>query len=163
MSESEKTAENSERPLTEDAASEIRESDFLWDLFPVEMANHDKARIAPRFEITKYELEVLARHYFNVQEEHYFFHRLYQQWGSRESRECAFSGFRLRKISEALGENALDAALAKDTEKWRREYEQADARESQLPPCRRCGGKRTIADAAHDREGNRCADCAALE
>lgn len=140
-----------------DAASDIR--DFLWDLCPVEMATRDAARFIPEFKVTKYELGVLARHYFDIREDHYFFNRLYQQWGSSESRECAFSGARLAKIGDAIGKEALDAALATLEEKWRDKYAEADSHEHTLAPCSLCGGKRTIADDANDPEG-RCLDCA---
>jgi len=83
------------------------------------------------FVATRYELEVLAKHYFNEQQEIHFDWEAYQQVGGSECRFDAFAGRRLAEIEKLLGSEALDAVVAKDFAKWKKKFRRLRERDEQ--------------------------------
>ena len=78
----------------------------------VDGVNDASARLVEDFRVTRYELEVLARHYLEHvrQAEHEW--AAFMQSGSTSSRQAAFGGKRLHSIERVLGKDALEKALA---------------------------------------------------
>jgi hypothetical protein len=121
--------------------------------------NDSSARLVEGFQPTEYELELLAQHYVDRINDMTLFQRCTGQIGTGDWRLDAFSNRRLDTIRRALGQDKFDAAISKTLAKWKQEFADAENSEQSLAPCTKCGGKRSLPDAANDPIG-RCHACA---
>ena len=88
--------------------------------------SHPRRGLASQNYAGTYELEVLAKHYFNEQNQLHFEWEAYGSVGGSELRFDAFAGERLAQIKKVLGQEALHALLAQDLEKWKAEFRELE-------------------------------------
>ena len=119
-----------------------------WAIGTVRGVNDRWARLVEGFQPTEYELVVLAKHYLDQSMDIDFVCRCYQMSGSSEWRRQAFASRRLDAIEQALGEAKFDAAIAKKLAEWTQKFADADKEEESLPPCTKCGTKRSFTELA---------------
>jgi len=120
--------------------------------------NDRAARLVAGFELTEYELGVLANHYLNRLRSSEFDSRVYEQSGSYDIRMRPFADRRLATIREVMGPVAFDAAIAETEKKWDAAFEKAEQDEERLAPCPACGARRKLVDEIHTPGGS-CAAC----
>ena len=107
----------------------------------VEGVNDASARLVEDFRVTRYELEVLARHYLEKVRQYEHEWTAYRCAGSTGMRMLAFGERRLGSIERFLGEDALDKALAPVEEKWRRIFDDLKVALATPVWCEECGGE----------------------
>jgi hypothetical protein len=125
-----------------------------------EKLNEQEARLVghppgtPLKDLAGEALRLLTIWYFDRQIDNDFDGRYYGQccceWG--------FFALRLGTLSLLMGE-AFDAIEAEKHEQWLRLCAEADAEERALAPCITCGGPRTLADEAFNKEDGLCEGC----
>ena len=103
--------------------------------------NDASAGLVEDFRVTRYELEVLARHYLEKvkQVEHEW--TAYRCTGSTGMRMLAFGERRLGSIERILGKDVLDKALAPMEEEWRRRLDDVKVDLATPVKCEECGEK----------------------
>jgi hypothetical protein len=107
----------------------------------VDGVNDASARLVEDFRVTRYELEVLARHYL---EEVRFFEydfAAYRVTGSTAIRMVPFGERRLGSIERILGEDVLVKALAPVEEEWRKRFDDLEIDLATPVKCEECGGE----------------------
>jgi hypothetical protein len=99
--------------------------------------NDESAKLVPDFQVTRYELGILAKYYFNLQNDLMYFWDWTSQYGSDDSRMISFAASRLHSIAEILGQDECDDLLSKDAQKWKNDF----ATLRSQPRCGDCGVK----------------------
>ena len=116
-------------------------SDGISTIGLVEGVNDASARLVEDFRVTRYELELLARHYLEEVREYEHEWAAYQCTGSTEMRMQAFGRRRLGSIERILGEDVLVKALAPVEERWRRTFDDLKVDLANPVKCEECGGE----------------------
>ena len=83
-----------------------------------EGVNDESAFLVEDFMLTRHELEVLARHYYETSAHAKLYCEVIQGSGSTEWRELAFAQRRLSTIETALGKEVFELAIKEVKEKW---------------------------------------------
>lgn len=110
------------------------EADFLkrpeWNSFGLYGARGvtgESARLVNGYRSTRYELEVLARHYMDRIGNNRFLETVCLQTSSSGQRFEVFAGRRLNTIEGILGKEATDSAIKRVVDKWDTLFAEAEA------------------------------------
>ena len=106
----------------------------------VKGVNDASARFVEDFQVTRYELEVLARYYLEDVRDVEFKSAAYMQSGSDSTRRSRFGAKRLDSIERILGADVLAKALATVEEKWRRQFDDLKVYPEPVNPDETLGG-----------------------
>ncbi len=107
----------------------------------VEGVNDASAELVEDFQVTRYELKVLARQYLEDVKESEFEYAAYLQAGSTETKKSRFGIRRLGSIELVLGKDVLAKALAPVEEKWKRTFDDLKVDLATPVKCEKCGKK----------------------
>lgn len=99
--------------------------------------NDESAQFVHKFQPTRYELAVLAVHYFDEARAIEHFWEWADQESSTETRMRAFAYGRLDTIAECLGEEDFEQAVSETKAKWNAKFTDL----ALCPRCERCGLK----------------------
>ena len=105
----------------------------------VEGVNDASARLIEDFRVTRYELEVLARHYLEKVKQYEHEWMAYRCTGSTGRRMLAFGERRLDSIERILGKDVLDKVLEPVEEKWRKTFDDLRVFLATPGKCEQCG------------------------